>query len=133
MEDKLRDKLFEGIIECRDLCHACDFWDKQGNFCFGKDTQYCTSLDHILALIKEADWKSPEEVEPALTNVEAIADGFPSGIAGMRSWLEKSHGKFNVSRVFNKLTLRRIEFQPTEMKEALLSDNATTTAAYKCR
>ncbi len=43
---------------------------------------------------------------PIITNEEAMADGFP-GLVAMWAWLTKSHGKFESSKVFNKISLRK--------------------------
>ena len=42
---------------------------------------------------------------PKITNDEAIADGFDNTNA-MWVWLEKAHGHFYASTVFNKITLK---------------------------
>lgn len=46
-------------------------------------------------------------IKRSVTDAEAVADGFPGGTSEMRQWLEKSHGHFNASTIFNKITLRR--------------------------
>ena len=53
-------------------------------------------------------------IAPVITYNEALADGFPNGTIGMRAWFEKSHGHFNASTIFNKLTLRRVYRPPLE-------------------
>lgn len=40
-----------------------------------------------------------------ITNDEAVADGFDNTIT-MLTWLEKAHGHFSPSTVFNKITLK---------------------------
>ena len=45
---------------------------------------------------------------PKITNDEAIADGF-GGIITMLKWLENTHGHFNASTVFHKITLQHFK------------------------
>ncbi len=52
---------------------------------------------------------------PRITDAEAIADGF-SGILSMHAWLTNSHGDFDSSKVFNKLTLIKVD-KPVEVKK----------------
>lgn len=70
------------------------------------------SKDHKLLFLAEIINVEHRSFDPAsaplITNAEAIADGFDS-VNSMRLWLEQAHGKFNVSRLFNKITLRHIE------------------------
>lgn len=47
----------------------------------------------------------------AITDEEAIADGFPGALTEMMAWFFKHHSKFDRSKVFNKITLRRYEFK----------------------
>ena len=49
---EIREELFGVFKECRDLCHVCDFWDRQSHYCFGKDAHYCASVDVIYRIIK---------------------------------------------------------------------------------
>lgn len=48
---------------------------------------------------------------PKITNDEAIADGFDNTNA-MMAWLENTHGHFNASTVFHKITLRQVKELP---------------------
>lgn len=45
---------------------------------------------------------------PKITQLEAIADGFVS-VGQMQAWLEKAHGHFNSSTIFNKLTIGQVQ------------------------
>ncbi len=53
---------------------------------------------------------------PAISHDEAVADGFPNGVLEMERWLAKSHGKFDSSKVFNKLSLKRVPSAKGEEK-----------------
>ncbi len=63
MSDELREKVFDIVTD--PPCRKCEFWDRDGHFCFLKDihktTGKCALLDQILALF--AGWKSPEELK----------------------------------------------------------------------
>ncbi len=66
-DEELREKMFEEVKKCRDLCRTCDFWDKHGHYCFGEDVKYCASVFSILALIE-----CKVSGEPPLINTDTL-------------------------------------------------------------
>jgi len=63
-EPNLKEMIFDLVTS--PPCSKCEFWDMDGHSCFSRavhKTTRCKLLDQILALVKEAGYKSPEEVE----------------------------------------------------------------------
>lgn len=74
------------------------------------------SKDHKLLFIAEiinVESRSFDPaMAPAITNTEAISDGF-GGVVSMWAWMDKTHGNFCSSSIFNKITLRKLNAPPT--------------------
>lgn len=81
-DKELREKVFDLVTD--PPCHKhegvwCEFWDRQGNYCFLKDihknTTKCELLNQTLALIKPPELKVMGEIDtpkPPFTGVELI-------------------------------------------------------------
>jgi len=68
MSEEVREQIFDLVTD--PPCSKCEFWDREGHFCFLKDihktTDKCTLLDQILDLLRAAGWveKDPDQSLP---------------------------------------------------------------------
>ena len=102
-EQEFKEKIFDLVTD--PPCRGCEFWDRQGYYCFLKDmhelSTKCSLVPQILALIKEAGYKSPEECKQCqdrqrdyerILNHEAAYDGRQL-LEEVKYWKSQASGK----------------------------------------